>query len=185
MKIQKYLLISCFAFLVLTGCYGSIAQSRAEAEQNKINMMQIEIGMSEDDVLDVLGNPIKVKAVKVDEDSYFIWFYMTKGKRLGQDKLISENFTPFIFQNKRLIGWGKNYYDLFLDIDNAKAKQEYSKSQKYTDDADEWPSNEHKIITPSKEKKEQNNSSKDKKNQSIDEQQRKSKPQKEDYIWWD
>jgi len=101
--------------------------------------------MSTKEVEIILNKPFKVERVRMDKREYKIWFYLTKGTYLGQTEFIDENFTPFIFYKNRLKGWGYNFYNYFFNIDNIREREERGK---YTEDKDEWPPNEHKIITP-------------------------------------
>ena len=147
MKIYSKLLLS-FIFIYFISCAGSPLKTSKDAEGNTINMMDVKIGMTKEEVLKILDDPYKTETKEKGKTTYDIWFYVTKGKELGQTRLINDNFTPFIFENNKIIGWGWKYYRYFFNVDNVKEKYEYEKSQKYTDDRDEWPPNQHTIITP-------------------------------------
>ncbi|MBN1914569.1 MAG: DUF3192 domain-containing protein [Parachlamydiales bacterium] len=146
--------IICF---IICGCAGSPLATGFEADKNITNMSDLEIGMTQPQVLQIMGKPYKQETKIIDHEEYTIWFYITEAVGLTQTRYISENFTPLIFSENVLRGWGYQYYNFLLDIDNAKGKRAEEKRQQYTDDPDEWPPQKtHAIIdmqAPPDEKK--------------------------------
>lgn len=140
---------------VLSSCASQgLMKSGAEAEYNRYYIAKLRIGMTQDEVWSMMGDPYKSEARVVRGQAYEIWYYVTKGKILGQSRMISRNFTPVVFQEKILKGWGRRYYNYVMDIDRAKSRHESRKRQQYTDDQHEWPRSEHGYV-PSPYEKEQ------------------------------
>lgn len=135
-----------FSLLLFVGCAGSPLATGAKAEENTFNMAYIRIGMSEDQVYNVMGRPYDIETYEMDEEYFEVWFYVTRRVDLGQTRLVPGNFTPLVFQDGFLVGWGKNYYNHLLDIENAREKRREDLRQRYTDDDDEWPPHTHQII---------------------------------------
>ncbi len=138
--------------VLLYSCMGSTMQTSLKSEQNRDNIVGLRLGMTQEDVLTLMGSPYKSEVHKIENNTYVIYFYVTEPTVLGQSKLIEQNFTPVVFKDNILVGWGTNYYNYLMDIDNAREKYEEEKRQKYTDDRDEWPPNQHVVIPPPSEK---------------------------------
>jgi outer membrane protein assembly factor BamE (lipoprotein component of BamABCDE complex) len=146
-------LLFCFFLFFLTGCAKtSLMQSGSEAEYNQYYIGKLRMGMTEDEVWDMMGRPYKTESRPVKGNMYDVWYYVTKGKILGQTKILSRNLTPLVFKDKILKGWGRRYYKYLLDIDDARERAESREHQKYTNDKDEWPPEEHGYVPSPYEK---------------------------------
>lgn len=99
-------------------------------EMNKEKLNELEIGMSENVVLMMMGhkaikigsapftieNPFKTEIYTDDVDVYkILYFYTDLVKRDGF--ITDEELTPIIFKNNKLIGWGR---DVWKKIVKAK-----------------------------------------------------------------
>lgn len=108
---------SMIVLIFLIGCAGSPVRTGWEAEKNRKSMFHLQVGMSKNDVLNLLGEPRKTEAYSIADKNIEFWLYMTEGK--GSDrKLNDSNFTPLAFENERLIGWGRNFYDQTLKYEH-------------------------------------------------------------------
>ncbi|NGX29053.1 MAG: hypothetical protein K940chlam1_01246 [Candidatus Anoxychlamydiales bacterium] len=145
---MRRLLLYIAISLTLSGCFKTPLKTGAISEQNRISLYSLEIGMSTEQVLDVMGYPYKTEERMYNVELYEIWYYITEPTYLGQSELITRNFTPLVFEAGHLIGWGRNFYKYQFDVEDEKAKRKAEKDQKYTDDKEEWPSNQHTIIEP-------------------------------------
>lgn len=141
-------------FFISSCANQGLLKSGAEAETNLYYIGHLRIGMSEEEVWDMMGRPYKVQNKVVHGQPFTVWYYITKGKILGQTKILARNLTPLVFQDKVLKGWGRRYYHYLLDIDNGRARYESRERQKYTDDRDEWAPDDHGYV-PSPYEKEQ------------------------------
>ncbi|NGX34686.1 MAG: hypothetical protein K1060chlam1_01039 [Candidatus Anoxychlamydiales bacterium] len=145
---MKKLLLFISMILVLNGCFKNPIKTGAISEENRINLSSLAIGMTQQQVLDTMGYPYKTEEKISQNKIYEVWYYITERTLLGQSKLITRNFTPVVFEAGHLIGWGSNFYKYIFNIDDERQKREEEKRQKYTDDKEEWPKNEHTMIAP-------------------------------------
>ena len=98
-------LILIFIVLILAGCsYGKIAQ------KNNDLMLKLSIGQSKEDVLKLMGNPSRSEKYTLASKETDIWFYRTNSFMSGGWDS-DDYFTPVIFENGRLAGWGQDFYD--------------------------------------------------------------------------
>lgn len=148
---KKVLLITILS-IFLSGCATTLIKTGAIADENRINMASLKVGMSKGQVSYVMGSPYKIENSKYNGVSYTTWFYITEAMILGQTQLVGKNLTPLIFQSNKLLGWGRNFYKFTFDISREKWKRELEKKQKYTDDKEEWPRNQHLMIPAMNEK---------------------------------
>jgi len=150
---MKRLFLFILLIFSLNGCFKNPIKTGAISEENRINLSTLAIGMTQQQVLDNMGYPYKTEERVSQNRVYEVWYYITERTLLGQSRLITRNFTPVVFEAGHLVGWGNNFYKYTFDIDDEKQKREEEKRQRYTDDKNEWPRNEHTIISPLNEKK--------------------------------
>lgn len=68
-------------------------------------LKQLRVGMSKQEVLKVMGDPVKEVYNKPD-----VWYYYTDTK--WHDTFTTrDECTPLVFKDGRLQGWGNNYYN--------------------------------------------------------------------------
>lgn len=128
-----------FVSLILWSCAGSPLQTSAVAEEHRAAMIDIRMGMSKWQVRKIMGLADKTEMRSADGDNYTVWFYITKGALLTQMKLISDNYTPFIFDSSNdLVGWGNHHYRYLFNPDYKtrydKRVQDEIKQQMGSDD---------------------------------------------------
>jgi hypothetical protein len=102
--------------VLLVACAGSPFRTRIEAEQNRENLFKLNVGLTKDQVLAVMGQPYKTEMYVTDGKPVEFWLYLTEGKSIDDLRLTDSNFTPLAFENGILKGWGRNYYDTVLRI---------------------------------------------------------------------
>jgi hypothetical protein len=134
--------------LLISGCAQYPLATRDESEKNLMNMTQVTEGMKMREVKKIMGMPYKVEKRKIEGKKYTTWFYLTERTKSYQTKILEENLKPFVFYKGILKGIGYFFYNELFDINNAKMKRDAELRQQYTDDREEWPPNEHKIISP-------------------------------------
>lgn len=98
--IRNFLLI--IAILCLCGC--SVFK---EAKKNNEAMLSLNAGQTKEEVLKIMGNPAKTEKYFLRGVDTDIWYYRTAVDIYGIEQ---DNFTPIIFEDGELIGWGKDYY---------------------------------------------------------------------------
>ena len=141
-----------FLLLAFASCSKNSLQIGAVAEENSQNLINLKVGMGQNQVISVMGVPDKKESKQFDSVQYNIWYYITKPVFLGQTKYISSNYTPLVFQDCVLKGWGNQFYKHTFNIDNTRGKESEAKRQKYNDDQSKWPRDQHQIVPPMNEK---------------------------------
>jgi len=102
------LLLSIVAFI--SNCAGSPVRTHWQAETNNANMAKLKLGMSEDEVLRIMGPPDKTEAYTIGGEPWLFWLYITEGKDIGTREWGDRNYTPVGVRSGKLSGWGRNFY---------------------------------------------------------------------------
>lgn len=102
--------------VLLVACAGSPYRTGIEAKENRGNLLKLNVGMTKDQVLVVMGQPYKTEMYVTDGKPVEFWLYLTEGKSIHDLRITDSNFTPLAFENGILKGWGRNYYDNALRI---------------------------------------------------------------------
>ncbi len=119
---MKRVLIVAFTCLLLMGSIGCYY----EIEKNRNNLNLIEIGMSKDEVVKIMGAPYKRECYKNKTNSNIdILLYLTE---YTSGDVFDSHITPVVFQDSELVGWGRNFYDDTLRME-LKHKIEVNSSE--------------------------------------------------------
>lgn len=105
--------------LTIIGCVGSpawrsmrVSETTKEAQTNNTKMMNLQIGQSKQEVLNIMGPPTKREAYQLENSrTVEFLFYRTTGWSYGETGDKDYQFTPVAIENDKLIGWGRNFYD--------------------------------------------------------------------------
>ena len=96
-------------FVALTGCAGS--PSRLEAENTK-NMRGLQPDMTTEQVTKLMGPPNKTEMYRGKKnETVLTYLYLTNGLGFVTNPENETNYTPIVFVNDRLNGWGWNQLD--------------------------------------------------------------------------
>jgi len=106
------------AVILFVGCKGSVVKTRAEAQKNRKLLLSLNIGMTEDEVLATMGKPKKTKAYLLDDRTIEFWFYLTEGYMIDDGRFRDSDYTPLAFEGRKLIGWGRSFYDRTLKYEH-------------------------------------------------------------------
>lgn len=95
-------LLTFFCTITLIIC----SVSCTSTSSNRKNLLKLEVGMTKQQVLDAMGEPLKFETYHEPN----IWFYYTKNKWM--DTVITrDECTPIVFDNMEMVsGWGYDYY---------------------------------------------------------------------------
>ena len=112
-------LLVLMVVVLMTGCVGSgawvamqISATRAEAQLNNAKFMNVQIGQSKQEVLQVMGVPTKREAYQLSNEKIIEFlFYRTDGWSNAYPADNDSQFTPVAVENGKVRGWGRNYYD--------------------------------------------------------------------------
>lgn len=100
------------ALFILSGCLSNdILMSSADANKNVIRISQLQIGMTQEEVYQIMRYPSREDQVTTESGCYDVWFYVTKANILDQSQHVARNLTPLIFKNGVFIGMGREYYN--------------------------------------------------------------------------
>jgi hypothetical protein len=109
-KLISILFISLI-FLFLTGCAGSPIRIGGEAAKNRSNLAKVNLGMTENEVFNLMGGPSKTEAYEIQGKNLEFWHYRTEYSWLFG----TLEDTTLVFEDGVLKGWGLgNYYDQTL-----------------------------------------------------------------------
>ena len=112
-KVMVSLILAAF----LAGC---ATQTEWEAEKNRKVLLHLKIGMTKVEVQNIMGEPRKTEAYSKDGRNIEFWLYVTEGiDYYSYDRTLRDsNFTPLAFEDGKLIGWGRNFYDQTLKYEH-------------------------------------------------------------------
>lgn len=89
-----------------------ISSTRKVAQKNNKNMLSLKIGQTRGEVLNIMGDPAKTESYDLGNGNVVVfYFYRTEGWSNQTLYDTDRQFTPVAFQNDKVIGWGRNYYD--------------------------------------------------------------------------
>lgn len=109
---MKRLMFLLLILLLLSGCgLVTLTTTSIEASGNKSNLQKLEIGMNLTQVKEIMGAPNKTEAFSLPENKkLLVWYFLTEG-RAPFRRLDDPNYTPLIFENDMLKGWGYAHLD--------------------------------------------------------------------------
>lgn len=103
------------ALFLFSGCMANQGLSTGTAAQvNIYRLSEICLGMSEEQVFQIMRYPTRNEQIDLQEGCYDIWFYITRSTVLDQRELKPHNLTPLIFKDGVLVGKGYDYYNHLL-----------------------------------------------------------------------
>jgi outer membrane protein assembly factor BamE (lipoprotein component of BamABCDE complex) len=120
--VLSIVLISIF----LTGCAGSPLVTSMQAETHKKEMVNLKPDMTPEEVIELMGQPDKTEMYKVKGDKpVLVYLYITKGKNRWTREWNESNYTPLVFENNRLAGWGWRYFNATAEKYEFIIKESY------------------------------------------------------------
>ena len=87
--------------MLLTSSCGIVYQKQSRTTNDKL--MQLNVGMSRDEVLSILGTPDKREVYGEIEFLIYVTNYHAYYEK--------ERTTPILIKSGKVVGWGRNYYD--------------------------------------------------------------------------
>lgn len=126
-KITAFALAIMMSFM-LSGCgvgspmHKTATYNRLQSEilRNNNNLMTIKIGMTQEQVLQHMGQPERSEGYKWGS----AWLYRT-AMTSGIYGTADSDFTPVVFdENGKLVGWGRNFFAEHVKRYEIKVKQE-------------------------------------------------------------
>jgi outer membrane protein assembly factor BamE (lipoprotein component of BamABCDE complex) len=100
---RKFLLLATAALLV--GAAGCAYMPWNEAARSIANSKQLRVGMTKNEVLEVMGSPVSDETFSTPD----VWYYFVQS--VWMDGLTTEDeCMPLVFEDGKLIGWGNPFY---------------------------------------------------------------------------
>lgn len=106
--------ITLLVVIFFVGCGGSTVKTQAKAEQNINSLLALDLGMTQDEVLIAMGKPKKKKTHQLGDRTVEAWFYLTEGLIINDTMMRDSDYTPVVFEDGKLAGWGRNFYNRIL-----------------------------------------------------------------------
>jgi hypothetical protein len=105
--ISKIFLIVVFSILFV----GCASKSPISVAETRSNLNKIELGMSKAEVVSLMGEPFQ-REMFLNSKGEAIEVLLYQTKFVGMAISPNDNsLMPVVFKNKKLIGWGRNFYD--------------------------------------------------------------------------
>ena len=112
---MKKTICSLLLLAFLSGCAGSPARTGWKAEANREKMILLEVGMTKEEVQKIMGTPGKTEVYPSSNGNVEFWLYLTE--MIRGSGIDDSHYTPFAFKKGKLQGWGRNYYNDVLKIE--------------------------------------------------------------------
>ena len=82
---------------------------------NRVQMGKLQVGADRQNIMALLGSPEISEAKKVEDKVVQVMFYRTQHKK--SDGITTEDeCTPLLFENNKLIAWGKGTYQQYSNM---------------------------------------------------------------------
>jgi hypothetical protein len=91
----------------MLGCAGSPVRTGWQASHHTEAMVRVKPDMTATEVVKIMGNPDKTELYRGKNDEVIlVYLYITEGRDIFTREWNESNYTPFVFVNDRLYGWG-------------------------------------------------------------------------------
>lgn len=94
--------------VLLSGCASSSVMPWG-IEKARNNLMKLELGMSKQEVIDIMGMPYNREAYSTPDGQLDFLIYLTKYTDSGS--IPDSDTTPICLLNGKVTGWGRNFYE--------------------------------------------------------------------------
>ena len=92
--------------VLISGCASTMPWG---IERTRNNLMKLELGMSKQEVIDIMGSPYNREAYTLlNGQALEFLIYLTKYTDSGP--IPDSDTTPICFLNGKVTGWGRNFY---------------------------------------------------------------------------
>lgn len=103
--------------------------SSSQADNNVYKLHQIHLGMTQEQVYQIMRYPSNEDQITTEDGCYDIWFYVTKAAILDQSDYVPRNLTPLIFKDGIFVGMGYEYYESLVRKVGSPVAPEPSKNK--------------------------------------------------------
>jgi len=110
MKAKKSLFVALVMIICLCSC------ARIAVKKNNENLMQVDVGMSKDQVLASMGTPqLSELYHNIEGREVQVLYYLTE-RDYPAAVSIRERCTPLVFVEDKLQGWGESAYMKSINV---------------------------------------------------------------------
>jgi Protein of unknown function (DUF3192) len=114
---RPFLLVGLALAMILGGCVGTRLKSLAR--QNRVSMNDLTIGMSVEQVKQVMGrgtglmnNPYRSASRATEKGVVMtVTYYFTDWSKRSKGEVPDDALTPLVFMDKKLVGWGRRFFE--------------------------------------------------------------------------
>ena len=86
-----------------------------EAHKNRDRLGTLSLGMTQEQVLQIMGKPWKTEAFMKNERAHAVLYYVTQ--RIPDGATTDDEMTPVVFGDGILIGWGRRFFsDIRIEL---------------------------------------------------------------------
>ena len=112
MKTFGQIVTLSFIAICCISCAGSPARTGWVASSNKAAMVNVKPDQTPEDVITIMGQPEKTELYRGNNDEpILVYLYITEGKDAYTRKWSEANYTPFVFVENKLRGWGWSFFN--------------------------------------------------------------------------
>ena len=105
-------LITVALIAILSACAGSPVRTGWIASQHRSAMVRVQPDQTPQEVVLIMGQPDKTELYRGRNDEpILVYLYITEGKDTYSRKWSEANYTPFVFLDQRLKGWGWSFFN--------------------------------------------------------------------------
>jgi hypothetical protein len=131
--IMKKAVVFTVLFVLAAGCTSSLDRVRAA---NRRNLLKLSVGMPKEQAIEVMGHksgggrfgeptvnsPYKSEILPGGDKTFEVLYYYTDVKSViytaNPATIADDELTPLIFENGKLIGWGKDFLENIKNKNN-------------------------------------------------------------------
>lgn len=96
----------------LAGCAGSPARTGWIALEHRSAMVRVQPDQTPQEVIEIMGQPDKTELYRGKNDEpILVYLYITEGKDTYSRRWSEANYTPFVFVEQKLKGWGWSFFN--------------------------------------------------------------------------
>ncbi len=120
MKTYKmvFILLSVFSLVSCTAPWQIVQQ------RNRDNLMRVDLGMTREQVIEIMGKPDLNEAYLTDDGGTLLILFYYTNRKWADGNFTKDECTPLVFENAKIIGWGDEFYQnkikVELEITNEK-----------------------------------------------------------------
>lgn len=126
---RKILVIGIIILAIISCSCWAIRQG-----SNRQGLMLLEIGMSKQEMLKIMGMPSLNEAYKMPNEGIMEVFFYYTHRKWADYNTTKDECTPVVLENGEIVGWGDNFYDnkMRYVVEIIKKQKERTSSVNYS-----------------------------------------------------